>query len=193
MNNFGLADEAKRRARGSADRPVDGRAPRAPDAVPPYLCEVGPKGSGRRAGRRCWRRMRTVAAAAEKAEVQLVMENHNHGRLRPDRGRRAGHPRRRREPGPRRSSSTPATTSMVSTRSAGRRGLPAHVHAKFRQVGVDGRDALGRPRGRDRGAPAGGLRRAASPSSTRARKRRRRRCREQSRTCAASSRPEAIA
>ena len=115
----------------------------------------------------------TVAAAAEQARVQLVMENHNHGGF----VQTADDVLAIFD-----AVSSPALALLLDTgnyvdglasiRRTAR--LARHVHAKFRQVGPDGRDRLV-----DHEAVVAELRqrratRAASPSSTRARSRRRR-------------------
>jgi sugar phosphate isomerase/epimerase len=140
MNNFGVADDAKRRAEEvrteqwmTASRELRTR----------FLRTFAGWPEGERAVR--WPAMlealRTVTKAAETARVQLVMENHNHG-------------------GFVQSAddvlaifdavSSPALAllldtgnyvdGLVSIRRTAR--LARHVHAKFRQVDADGRDRL---------------------------------------------------
>jgi sugar phosphate isomerase/epimerase len=140
MNNFGVADDGKRRAEEvrtarwmTASRELRSR----------FLRTFAGWPEGERQAR--WpamlRAMRTVTAEAERARVQLVMENHNHGgfvqtaadvlaifeavgssalALLLDTGN--------------------YVDGLASIRRTAR--LARHVHAKFRQVGPDGRDRL---------------------------------------------------
>lgn len=140
MNNFGVADDAKRRAEEArtarwmtASRELRSR----------FLRTFAGWPEGERAAR--WpamlAAMRTVAAAAEKVKVQLIMENHNHG----------GFVQTADDVLAIFSAvSSPALALLLDTgnyvdglasiRRTAR--LARHVHAKFRQVGGDGRDRL---------------------------------------------------
>jgi sugar phosphate isomerase/epimerase len=140
MNNFGVADDAKRRAEEarttqwmSASRELGTR----------FLRTFAGWPEGERATR--WpamlAAMRAVTAAAEQAQVRLVMENHNHGGF----VQTADDVLAIFE-----AVSSPAlallldTGNFVDGLASIRRTaqLARHVHAKFRQVGPDGRDRL---------------------------------------------------
>ena len=140
MNNFGVADDDKRR--GEEARTTHWMAA-SRDLRSRFLRTFAGWPEGDRAAR--WpamlRAMRTVTAAADQARVQLVMENHNHGgfvqtaddvlaifdavgspalALLLDTGN--------------------YVDGLASIRRTAK--LARHVHAKFRQVGPDGRDQL---------------------------------------------------
>jgi sugar phosphate isomerase/epimerase len=140
MNNFGVADDEARRREETrtclwmaASRALPTR----------FLRTFAGWPEGERAAR--WpgmlAAMRTVARAAEQAGVQLVMENHNHGGF----VQTADDVLAILD-----AVSSPALALLLDTgnyldglasirRTA---GLARHVHAKFRQVGPDGRDRL---------------------------------------------------
>jgi len=140
MNNFGVADDDKRR--GEEARTSRWMAA-SHELRSRFLRTFAGWPEGERAAR--WpamlRAMRTVTASAEQARVQLVMENHNHGgfvqtaddvlaifdavaspalALLLDTGN--------------------YVDGLASIRRTAK--LARHVHAKFRQVGPDGRDRL---------------------------------------------------
>jgi sugar phosphate isomerase/epimerase len=140
MNNFGVADDATRQAEEARTARWMGAAR---ELRTRFLRTFAGWPEGERAAR--WPAMlaalRAVAARAERAGVQLVMENHNHGgfvqtaddvlaifdavaspalALLLDTGN--------------------YLDGLASIRRTAR--LARHVHAKFRQVGPDGRDRL---------------------------------------------------
>ena len=140
MNNFGVADDEKRRreeARTAAWMAA------SHELRSRFLRTFAGWPEGERAAR--WPAMlaalRSVAAAAEQARVQLVMENHNHGGF----VQTADDVLAIFE-----AVSSPALALLLDTgnyldglasiRRTAR--LARHVHAKFRQVGADGRDRL---------------------------------------------------
>jgi len=140
MNNFGLADDAKRRAEEA--RTAQWMAV-SRELRTRFLRTFAGWPEGERAAR--WPATldatRAVATAAEKAQVQLVMENHNHGgfvQTADDVLAIFG------------AVSSPALALLLDTgnyvdglasiRRTAR--LARHVHAKFRQVGADGSDRL---------------------------------------------------
>jgi sugar phosphate isomerase/epimerase len=140
MNNFGLADEARRRA--EADRTVEWMAG-ARRLGSRFLRTFAGWPEGSRDAR--WPAMvetlRTVCDRAERAGVHLVLENHNHGGF----VQRADDTLALFDLVP-----SPALSLLLDTgnyvdglasirRTA---HLARHVHAKLRQVGPDGRDAL---------------------------------------------------
>src|SRR5262245_14472340 len=140
MNNFGVADDEKRRVEEArtarwmgASRELGSR----------FLRTFAGWPEGERSAR--WpamlSAMRGVVSAAEKAHVQLVMENHNHGGF----VQTADDVLAIFD-----AVSSPALALLLDTgnyvdglasirRTA---GLARHVHAKFRDVGPDGRDRL---------------------------------------------------
>jgi sugar phosphate isomerase/epimerase len=140
MNDFGVADDARRRAE-------EARTSRwmtvSRDLGARFLRTFAGWPEGDRAAR--WpamvEAMRSVAAAAERAGVRLVMENHNHGGFL----QTADDVLAIFEAVP-----SPAlgllldtgnyVDGLASIRRTAR--LARHVHAKFRQVGPDGRDRL---------------------------------------------------
>jgi len=140
MNNFGVADDDKRRAE-------EARTTRwmttSHELRSRYLRTFAGWPEGERAAR--WpamlRAMRTVTAAAEQARVQLVMENHNHGGF----VQTADDVLAIFDAAP-----SPVLALLLDTgnyvdglESIRRTAhLARHVHAKFRQVGPDGRDRL---------------------------------------------------
>jgi sugar phosphate isomerase/epimerase len=140
MNNFGVADDAKRRAEEARTAQWMGASR---ELQTRFLRTFAGWPEGERAAR--WPAMldamRVVATAAEKAQVQLVMENHNHGgfvQTADDVLAIFG------------AVSSPALALLLDTgnyvdglesiRRTAR--LARHVHAKFRQVGGDGRDRV---------------------------------------------------
>ena len=140
MNNFGVADDDKRR--GEEARTARWMVA-SHELRSRFLRTFAGWPEGERAAR--WpamlRAMRTVTAAAEQARVQLVMENHNHGGF----VQTADDVLAIFE-----AVASPALALLLDTgnyvdglasirRTA---KLARHVHAKFRQVGPDGRDRL---------------------------------------------------
>ena len=140
MNNFGVADDARRRAeeaRTARWMPV------ARELRTRFLRTFAGWPEGDREAR--WPAMlaalRAVAAEAERAQVRLVMENHNHGGF----VQTADDVLAIFE-----AISSPALALLLDTgnyvdglasiRRTAR--LARHVHAKFRRVGPDGRDQL---------------------------------------------------
>jgi sugar phosphate isomerase/epimerase len=140
MNNFGVADDAKRRAEEA--RTVQWMAA-SRELQTRFLRTFAGWPEGERIAR--WPVMlaalRTVATAAEKAQVQLVMENHNHGGFVQTADDVLAVLN---------AVASPALALLLDTgnyvdglhsiRRTAR--LARHVHAKFRRVGVDGRDRL---------------------------------------------------
>jgi sugar phosphate isomerase/epimerase len=140
MNNFGVADDGKRRD----EEARTGRWMAASHELRTrFLRTFAGWPEGDRAAR--WPAMlvamRSVVTAAERAHVQLVMENHNHGgfvQTADDVLAIFG------------AVSSPALALLLDTgnyldglasiRRTAR--LARHVHAKFRDVGPDGRDRL---------------------------------------------------
>jgi sugar phosphate isomerase/epimerase len=140
MNNFGVADDAKRRD----EEARTGRWMAASHELRTrFLRTFAGWPEGDRAAR--WPAMlvamRSVVTAAERAHVQLVMENHNHGgfvQTADDVLAIFG------------AVSSPALALLLDTgnyvdglasiRRTAR--LARHVHAKFRDVGPDGRDRM---------------------------------------------------
>ena len=138
MNNFGLADEARRRAEGArtlrwiqASRELGSR----------FLRTFAGWPEGEREAR--WPGMldslRTVASEAERAGVRLVLENHNHG----------GFVQRAEDVlAIFRAVASPALGLLLDSGNyldglasiTGTAHLAWHVHAKFKQVQPDGRD-----------------------------------------------------
>ncbi len=140
MNNFGLADDAKRRA--EQDRTMTW-IPASRALRTRFLRTFAGWPEGDRAAR--WPAMleaiRSVTRAAEQIGVTLVLENHNHGGF----VQTADDALRIFAAVP-----SPAlgllldTGNYVDGLASIRRTahLARHVHAKFRRVGADGRDAL---------------------------------------------------
>ena len=140
MNNFGVADDEKRR--GEEARTARWM-PASRELGSRFLRTFAGWPEGERSAR--WpamlRAMRAVVTAAEAAQVQLVMENHNHGGF----VQTADDVLAIFD-----AVSSPALALLLDTgnyvdglasirRTA---GLARHVHAKFRRVGPDGRDRL---------------------------------------------------
>jgi len=140
MNNFGVADDGKRRVEEertarwmTASRDLRSR----------FLRTFAGWPEGDRAAR--WpamlRAMRAVTAEAERSGVLLVMENHNHGGF----VQTADDVLAIFDAVPSAALALLLDTGnyvdgLVSIRRTAR--LARHVHAKFRQVGPDGRDRL---------------------------------------------------
>jgi len=140
MNNFGVADDGKRRDEEARTARWMGASHELGSR---FLRTFAGWPEGERAAR--WPgmlgAMRGVVRAAETAHVQLVMENHNHGGF----VQTADDVLAIFD-----AVSSPALALLLDTgnyvdglasvrRTA---GLARHVHAKFREVGPDGRDRL---------------------------------------------------
>ena len=184
MNNFGVADDEKRR--GEEARTARWM-PASRELGSRFLRTFAGWPEGERSAR--WpamlRAMRAVVTAAEAAQVQLVMENHNHGGF----------------------VQTADDVLAIFERGVESRARPSPGHWQLRRRPrldpADGRSCAARPREVPAGgAPTAGTgwsttrpwsasspgpaTRGVSPSSTRARSRRRARFRAPSLTCGAS-------
>jgi len=140
MNNFGVADDGRREAETA--RTAEWMAV-SRELRTRFLRTFAGWPEGDRAAR--WPAMlaslRTVATAAERTSVQLVMENHNHGGF----VQTADDVLAIFDAVPSRALALLLDTGnyvdgLASIRRTAR--LARHVHAKFRQVDADGRDRL---------------------------------------------------